>query len=195
MNIVEIEAKNFIDRFYKGREINNLENLKSKLSTKLYNFNKDRDKLDFLKILRQNTVTLTEEHKKKCEGGGCRFVEEREIGLFVIDQEIDDINKFYSFESEDSDKFTSDQESGLHSKLNDIMDELRKLGLGQEIIFDEIESLKNHFNLGKKTWFQLLKVKIVELTYEKVIDETIAKEIYSKLSEGFSEFVKQLNKN
>ncbi len=193
MNIVEKEAKEFIEEFYEGREVNNLKNLKSKLTSKLYDLNKDRDKLDFLKILRQDTVIVNEEHKKTCKGGGCRFVEEREIGLFVIDQEIDDLNKFYSFEAEDKDKFTTDQESGLHTKLNDIMEELHKLGLGQEIIFEEIESLKNHFILGKKTWFQLLKVKIVDLTFEKIIDETIAKEIYSRLSEGFGDFVKQLD--
>ena len=193
MNIVEKEAKEFVEEFYEGREINNLKNLKSKLTTKLYDLNRDRDKLDFLKILRQDTVILNEEHKKTCKGGGCRFVEEREIGLFVIDQEIDELNKYYSFEPEDEDKFDPEQEAGLHSKLNTIIDELHKQGLGQEIIFDEIESLKSHLHLGKKTWFQLLKGKIVEMTVEKVIDETVAKEIYSKLSDGFGDFVKQLN--
>ncbi len=69
---------------------------------------------------------------------------------------------------------------------------MHKQGLGQEIIFDEIESLKNHFNLGKKTWFQLLKGKVIDLTLEKTLDETIVKDIYSNLSEGFTEIVKQL---
>lgn len=192
MNIVEKEAKRFFDDFFRSGKVNNLENLKSKLTTKLYDFNRDRDKLDFLKVLRGNTSLALEEHKKICKGGGCRFDDERSIGLFVIDQEIDDINKYYTYEADDKDKFSVDEESDLHSKLNDIAEQLYKQGLGQEIIFNEIESLKNYFNLGKKTWFQLLKGKVIDLTLEKTLDETVVKEIYSKLSEGFADIVRQL---
>lgn len=193
MNIVEKEAVKFFDNFFRGGKSNNLENLKDKLTSKLYNFNKERDKLDFLKILRQKTTTALEEHKKVCQGGGCKFDEERGTALFVIDQEMEDLNASYEFEPDDGDKFTPNEESKLHSKLNDISEQLHKLGLGQEIIFDEIDSLKNHFNLGKKTWFQLVKGKVVDLAMEKVLDETIVKEIYSKLSEGFGDVSKQLN--
>ena len=41
------------------------------------------------------------------------------------------------------------------------------------MLFEEIESLKSHFGLGKKTWFQLLKVKIVDVAIDKVIEEAI----------------------
>jgi len=193
MNIVEKEANGFVEDFYDGPEISNLGNLKSKLTMKLYDFNRDRDKLDFLKTVRQGTIAQKEKHMKKCKELDCAFVEGRDIGLFVIDQEIDDVNRLYNFEAQDKDKFTSREESDLHSKLNDIADQLHKQGLGQEIIFDEIESLKNHFNLGKKTWFQLVKGKIIDLTIEKAMDIAVGKEIYSKLSDGFSEVVKQLN--
>ena len=192
MNIVEKEAKNFIEDFYEGPEINNLGNLKSRLTTKLYDFNRERDKLDFLKTLREGTIEQKEKHMEKCKKLDCQFVQDHDMGLFVIDQEIEDVNKFYNFEAQDKDKFTSEEESELHSKLNTIVDQLHKQGLGQEIIFEEIESLKSHFNLGKKTWFQLLKGKVIDLTLEKTLDETIVKNIYSTLSEGFTEIVKQL---
>lgn len=192
MNIVEKEASGFIEDLYEGQEVNNLSNLKSKLTTKLYDFNRDRDKLDFLKVLRQGTIADKEKHLVKCKKVDCPYVKDRDLGIFIIDQEIDDINKFYSPEINDKDKFSSEEESVLHSKLNDIIEELHKQGLGQEIIFDEIESLKSHFDLGKKTWFQLLKGKVIDLTLEKTLDETIVKDIYSKLSEGFTEIVKQL---
>lgn len=192
MNVVELEAKNFIEDFYDGPEINNLENLKSTLTSKLYGFNKDRDKLDFLKVIRQGTIEQKEKHMVKCKKTDCRFVQEHNIGLFVIDQEIDDINKYYDFEAPSKDRFTSQEESDLHSKLNDIIDKLHQQGLGQEIIFDEIESLKNHFNLGKKTWFQLVKGKVIDLALEKTLDETIVKDIYSTLTDGFTEIAKQL---
>ncbi len=115
MNIVEKEANGFVEDLYEGQEINNLSNLKSKLTTKLYDFNRDRDKLDFLKVLRQGTIADKEKHMEKCKKVDCRYVKDRDLGIFVIDQEIDDINKFYSPEINDKDKFSSEEESVLHS--------------------------------------------------------------------------------
>ena len=74
--------------------------------------------------------------------------------------------------------------------MNEIIVRLNQQGLGQEILFEEIESLKNHFNLGKKTWFQLLKGKLLEVTSEKIIEATVASEILKELSDDFSEFIK-----
>jgi hypothetical protein len=193
MNIVEKEAKDFIEDFYKNGEVNSLEKLKSQLTIKLSDFNWDRDKLDFLKILRQDTNVQKENHLKECQREGCDFPKDRDMGLFAIDQEIDDINKYYTFTPKPNDTFTSEEESKLHSKLNEIIDQLKKQGFGQEIIFEEIESLKNHFNLGKRTWFQLLKGKVIDLTLEKVLEKTIVKEIYDNLSDGYTEVVKLID--
>ena len=189
MNIVEKEAIKFHedDFFNNGTE---LENLKSILNSKLYNFNRDRDKLDFLKILRKKTILDKEEHMENCSG--CGYGEKREIGIFAIDQEIDDINQYYSFEPKQEDEFTVEEESTLHNKLNDILDKLKEQGFGQQIIFDEIEELKNHFNLGKKTWFQLLKGKVIDLTLKKVLNKTIVQEIYNTLSDGYEHVVKMI---
>ncbi|GGW75733.1 hypothetical protein DFQ11_1302 [Winogradskyella epiphytica] len=190
MNIVEKEALKFNSNrgFYKSART--LESLKSNLTTKLYDFNRDRDKLDFLKILREKTVEEKIEHAKTCTG--CSFDETRNIALFAIDQEIDDINQFYSYEPKSQDEFSVEEESKLHNKLNDILDKLEKQGFGQQIIFEEIEDLKNHFNLGKKNWFQLLKGKVVDLTLKKVLDKTIVQEIYNQLSDGFEQVVKMI---
>lgn len=192
MNIVEKEAKDFIDDFYGGVKINNLENLKDKLTSKLYDFNRDKDKLDFLKILRQDSLIQKEEHLAKCQKPGCGYPKDRDYGLFVVDQEIDSINEFYTFEPKEKDKFTASEESALHSKLNDIIEKLEKQGLGQEVIYDEIESLKNHFNLGKRNWFQLLKGKVIDLTIEKALEKTIVAGIYETLSDGYKDIVKMI---
>ena len=191
MNIIEKEAKEFYKYgFLKSGKHNNLENLKSSLTSKLFDFNRDRDKLDFLKIIRLETVQDKEEHMKKCSG--CGYGEVRDIGVFAIDQEIDEINEYYSFEPKKKDSFTIEEETNLHNKLNDVLDNLEKQGFGQEIIFKEIEELKNHFNLGKKNWFQLLKGKVVDLTIKKILKETIVKDFYNHLSEGFEQVVKMI---
>ena len=190
INIVEAEANNFSEILFRSEKTNTLENLKSTIVAKLYDFNRDRDKLDFLKILRVLSISVKEEHMKTCNG--CDFDEEINIGIFAIDQEIDEINQFYTYEPKPADSFTVEQESELHNKLNSILEKLEKQGLGQEIIFEEIEDLKNHFIIGKKNWFQLLKGKVVDLTLKKVLNKTIVKEIYNQLSEGFEQAVQMI---
>ena len=190
MNIVENEAREFYQwDFLNG--VNTLENLKSSLDSKLYNFNRDRDKLDFLKILRTTCKEDIEEH---ISGGcvGCGYEEPRNRAIFAIEQEIESINKYYSFEPKKDDVFSSEEESDLHSKLNKIIEELEKQGFGQQIIFEEIEGLKDHFNLGKKTFFQLVKGKLIDLTIEKALEKTVIVEIYKNLSEGYEHFTKMI---
>lgn len=189
MNIVEDEAIKFYKLgFLNNGKVNSLENLKSVLDSKLYSFNRDRDKLDFLKILKVNCSNDIEKHMKNCNG--CGYDKERNIAIFTIEQEIDSINKYYSFEPKEEEEFTLEEESRLHSKLNKIIDNLQKLSYGQQIIFDEIDELKNHFNLGKKNWFQLAKGKFFDLTVEKVV----VVEMFDNLSEGFEQVTKMLNK-
>ena len=191
MNIIEKEAEEFYEYGFLNSGIHqDLENIKSSLTSKLYNFNRDRDKLDFLKIVRVKAINDKEEHMKSCTG--CGYDEARDIAVFAIDQEIDDINRFYKYEPKGEDAFNVEEESELHKKLNDILEKLEKQGFGQQIIFEEIEDLKNHFNLGKKNWFQLLKGKVVDLTLKKVLDKTIVQEIYNQLSDGFDQAIKMI---
>ncbi|ELM3651472.1 hypothetical protein RYR30_002472 [Flavobacterium psychrophilum] len=191
MNIVEKEAL----EFYKYDFLNsseNLEGLKSALNSKLYSFNRDRDKLDFLKIIRDTCSIELENHKKNCNG--CDYDRQRNKAIFVVEQEIESVNKYYSFEPKKEEEFTTEEESKLHSKLNKILNDLEKQNFGQQIIFEEIEELKNHFNLGKKTWFQLAKGKLFELTVDKVIDKVVCIEIFDTLSDGFEHVNKILIK-
>ncbi|MFY7742320.1 MAG: hypothetical protein ACOVQR_06720 [Flavobacterium sp.] len=190
MNIVEKQAIDFYEYdFLRG--VNTLENIKSKLDSKLYNFNRDRDKLDFLKTLKNTSLEDIKDHiSKGCTG--CGYDEERNLAIFAIDQEIDSINQYYYFDPKSDEKFSSSEESILHSKLNDIIEKLEKQGFGQQIIFEEIEELKNHFNLGKKTWFQLLKGKLIDLTIESALEKTVVQEIYNNLSEGYEHFTKMI---
>ena len=144
-----------------------------------------------MKILRTSCVEDIENH---ISGGcvGCGYEEPRNRAIFAIEQEIESINRYYSFEPTIEDTFTSTEESNLHSKLNQIIEKLEQQGFGQQIIFDEIEELKNHFNLGKKSWFQLVKGKLIELTLESVLEKTVVQEIYNNLSEGYEHFTKLL---
>lgn len=193
MNIVEQEAIKFYKRdFLSNGKVNTLENLKSTLVSKLYNFNRDRDKLDFLKILKVSCTNDIAQHMKSCNG--CDYDKERNVAIFAIEQEIEDINKYYVFEAKKEDEFTPEEESKLHNKLNKIIEDLEKQHYGQQIIFEEIDELKNHFNLGKKNWFQLVKGKFFDLTVEKVIEKVVVIEMFDSLSEGFEQVTKMITK-
>jgi hypothetical protein len=190
MNIVEKEAKRFGQDFFNGGLICNIDNLKSSLNSKLYNFNRDKDKLFFLSVLREVVELEKREHEKSCSTINCDISAEKETGLFVIDQEIEEINRYYVYEPVTEEKFSTEEQVALHNKLNDIIDQLKNLGYGQETIFNEIDELKENFNLGKKNWFQLTKGKFVDLAVSKIIEEAVIKEIYSELTKGFAHLPK-----
>lgn len=186
MTIPESQAKRFLYELFHSGDHNTLENLKDRLETKLFSFKRERDKLDFLKVLINETKTDIQNHQKTCGTANCGYDESRNLGIFLMEQEIEIINTTYSFVPKSEDAFSVNEETDLHNKLNQIIEHLKKQDLGQEILFDEIESLKNHFNLGKKTWFQLLKGKMLDVTIEKGIELTIVASIYEQLSEGFA---------
>lgn len=178
MNVVEREAVNFFDRkLYTG--LNSLNSIKLRIEEKIYDFNRDRDKLDFLKILYDKTIEAKEKHSKNCT---CSFDESRNIGLFAIEQEIESINKYFIPETKPNDSFSVFEESNIHLRLNEMVENLEKLGFGQEIIFNEIDDLKNHFRIGKHNWFQLLKGKLFDIGLAYGVEKLVLEEMYSDLA-------------
>lgn len=193
-SIVEKEENRFSRDFFNSPKNNNLENLKSLLTDRLYNFNREKDKLFFLNVLRKEVENEKLEHEKTCNSKNCSVSDEKNLGLFVIDQEIDDISEYYEFKPKSDDIFSTQERVDFHNKLNEIADKLKELGYGQEILFEEIDSLKENFNLGKKNWFQLLKGKLIDLGLQKVLNETIIKDLYQELSDGY-DIVKTMIEN
>lgn len=71
----------------------------------------------------------------------------------------------------------------LDEKLDAIIIRLKELGYGQEIIFNEIEELRDYqTTLSKKSWTQLLKGKLVDLGVDEVINKETALMIYEFLT-------------
>lgn len=190
MNIVETQAKEFVEDLFLTDYILDLEILKQRLETKLSVFRRNRDKLDFLKILITETKNNVLEHERTCPNPNCGYEEDKNMGIFLMEQEIDYINETYTFAPKSDDQFSVEEETSLHCKLNEILDRLNKQGLGQEILFDEIESLKSHFNLGKKTWLQLVYGKMISVTGDKMIEESISKEIINQITDMFNDSVR-----
>lgn len=77
----------------------------------------------------------------------------------------------------------SEDKNTIELKFNELFIKLEKLGFGQQIIFDELEELKElHSTLNKKNWGQLVKGKIVDLGLSQVINVDIMKMIYNHVT-------------
>ena len=71
----------------------------------------------------------------------------------------------------------------LNTKIDKIIEKLNELGFGQEVIFNELEELRNlQTKLPKKTWGQLLKGKLLDLALSEIISRETATYIYENLT-------------
>lgn len=74
--------------------------------------------------------------------------------------------------------------SELVQKMDEIKDELDKLGLGHEILYNEMEELKNLYKtLNKKNWGQLLKGKLLDIAVGKLVDNATISFVYEALTD------------
>lgn len=80
----------------------------------------------------------------------------------------------------DKNAFTTSEIKDLTKKVNQIISTLDKMVIGQEIIFDRVEELKQDyadllrsFGLGKKPFYQRLAGIVMEYSAEKGADEVI----------------------
>ena len=71
----------------------------------------------------------------------------------------------------------------MAAKLDEIKEELIKSGLGHEILFDELQELKELYTkLNKKNWGQLLKGKLVDIAIGKLVDNATLALVYEAIT-------------
>ena len=77
----------------------------------------------------------------------------------------------------------SDDKESVDLKINALIEKLEKLGFGQEIIFNELEELKElYIHLNKKNWGELVKGKIIDLGLQQIINKDVMKMIYHSIT-------------
>ena len=83
----------------------------------------------------------------------------------------------------DYSKINKSQEE-LNGKIDEIIDILKIQNFGQEILFNELEELKELYGkLGKKNWGQVLKGKLVDLGLAQVINKEVMEYIFKELTD------------
>lgn len=154
---------------------------KDELEKKLENLKLDKHKLYFLNTLRNSVRIKGEEHKTKCNNPACKQDRNFEIALFTIDQEIESLSNCYTPQLPPENQFTIEERVELHTKINEILQKLEEIGIGQQVVFEEIDSLKERFDLGKKDWAQLLKGKLVDLGTQNLLEKGVIPMIYQTI--------------
>lgn len=149
----------------------------SLVKSKIYDINSKNDQIKFLDYLLKNSVLNFSEHMKVCTSPEtCRKNFEYESIIFYLQQELIKLGIIL-----DENTFTDSEIISAESKLEEVLEELKKVKLGQEIIYEdltkEIDELKSYFFLGKKNWYQLFAGKIVDMTVSGIVSETASKQI------------------
>lgn len=83
------------------------------------------------------------------------------------------------------DYFSKSEIIEMEEKLVMANEKLQNLGYGQEILFDEIQELKELLmNLKKKNWTEILKAKFSDLILNKIISVDTAKIIFKIITDN-----------
>jgi len=89
-------------------------------------------------------------------------------------------------------QFSYNEEQLLNSKIDQILKDLEDLKTGQEILWtdltEELNELKELYNLGKKNWRQIFMGKLLDMVAAGVISETVSKEIAKAIAPAFKSF-------
>ena len=122
----------------------------------------------------------TTEAPKVC--GINRFYED---SLFFMQQEIEEL-----IGELDGSDFQEDEKLQYSGSMELIVEDLKLLKLGQEVIYDdllsELNELKEYYFLEKSSWKQLMLGKLTEMIAGGVISETVSKEIVNLVNMKFS---------
>jgi len=151
--------------------------LKNRLTEDLVDFYRPADKIRIVESLLNLTREESIKHSKICENpNSCSKSRNLTLTEFYLIQELEILGVNTGQEI-----FNNSEQTDISNKLDDILNEIALLKLGQELTYDdlkeEIEELKTLFFLSKKNWKQLLLGKIADMTIAGIISESVSKKL------------------
>lgn len=172
MDFIKRKAKDFTDEHFLGG-ISSADHILSEAKSVVYDIDKGVDKIRFLNfILEKNNADYTE-HLKVCrDKEDCPKNYAYEGVAYYLSQELDRLGAGI-----DGDTFTEAERNEAESKLDKILKDLNEVKLGQQVIFEELNEMRDLFFLGKKKWYQLFIGKSVDMTASGIVSETISKQM------------------
>lgn len=178
MNLIQQQADDFY--LYNFSEGEDYKKFITVLKYELDEYNKIPHKFEFIERILFRIRADYDEHLKTCEFPDdrlkCRFNKSYENSLFFTQNEKE--NLISKFTNKD---FPPEQRELINQNIDNILIELEKVKLGQQITYDdlleEIKELKDYYYLSKKPWKHMLIGKLSEMVAGGVISETISHEI------------------
>jgi hypothetical protein len=118
--------------------------------------------------------------------------------IFYNYREFDGIEKRILLESHkahvfEDEYFSIDEKLFLNYKIDNAIEQLKLLEVGQEVIYtdimNELADLKESYDLPKRKWWQLFLGKVAEMVGAGVISETVSKNIAGILRREIQKFL------
>ena len=146
-------------------------------------YRKSEHKVDFLNSILAQIDKTIKDHEATCTKNpkDCGFSQTYRNAIFFTKEELEHQNGILisNLSKQSGEKFDQDELLGVYKKIDEILEELNKLGLGQEIIFDEIESMKSTANkLSKKDFKMLFLGKVVGTGTMELMKNEVVKNFF-----------------
>jgi len=117
------------------------------------------------------------------EDHGASIVKNENTAKFKKDGGFKNLYKNLGLKSTDYERIKGNQQE-INEKIDQIIEMLIRNGYGQEILFNEIQELKELYpKLSKKTWGQTLKGKLIDLGLSEIINRNTINYIFKELTE------------
>lgn len=103
-------------------------------------------------------------------------------GVRLIEENIENYQTQNNF-STDENKFTKEQIQNLNEKIDTLINEFKIQGLANEILFNELQDLKDYLNiLHKKNWGEMFRGKILDMAMGKIVEPEILTKAYETIT-------------
>jgi len=180
MDYIRKRADRFVQQYIHG-QVDEHDKVISEARNELYDIYEDSDKVTFLQTILEGNEQQYQKHLLKCTNiEGCPENYNHESINYYLRGELIRLGIPLN-----EDQFTHEERDMAENKLDQILEELKIVKAGQEILYEdlkaELEELKNLYVLGKKNWHQLLLGKTADMVMGGVISETVSKEIVTAL--------------
>ena len=111
----------------------------------------------FLTIVLCEVEEKESKHSYDCRTPNWSLHRDFRIVVFTLTQKLERRIEADKPSLEDENIFSLREQLIIIQILEDLKNDFNDLKLGHKVLFKEIDSLKQHFDLGKKDWSQLVK--------------------------------------
>jgi hypothetical protein len=174
MNIIQKQTDEFI-RLYMHHYKNHrdfIDEVKDFISA----YNKTAHQIESIERINRHAKIEFDKHYPCPNPDNCQIDNFYENTMFFLQEEIEELESLL----EPSD-FSRDSKTTTNETLQKLIEEINKLKLGQQIIYDdfseEFEELKSFYYLNRKNWAQLLAGKITTIVAGGIVNETVSKDL------------------